>query len=106
MGIRTGAELLQSLRDGRQLFIDGERVADVTADTRFAAAARSLAELYDMQHDPALIDRMTFRSPMSGDRVGISFLEPRSIDDLIRRREMVRSGWMRPAACSAAAPIS
>ena len=32
MGIRTGEELLQSLRDGRQLFIDGERVGDVTTD--------------------------------------------------------------------------
>jgi 4-hydroxyphenylacetate 3-monooxygenase len=93
MGIRTGGELLQSLRDDRQLFIDGERVADVTADTRFAAAARTLAELYDMQHDPALIDRMTFRSPVRGERVGLSFIEPRSIDDLIRRRDMVKL-WM------------
>src|SRR5215469_12659711 len=93
MGIRTGAELLQSLRDDRQLFIDGELVADVTVDRRFAAAAQSLAELYDMQHDPALIDQMTFRSPVSGERVGLSFIEPRSIDDLIRRREMVKI-WM------------
>jgi aromatic ring hydroxylase len=93
MGIRTGAELLQSLRDGRQLFIDGERVGDVTSDPRFAAAAQSLAELYQMQHDPALIDRMTFRSPTSGERVGLSFIEPRSVEDLIRRRDMVKI-WM------------
>ncbi len=93
MGIRTGEELLQSLRDGRQLFIDGERVEDVTTDRRFAAAAQSLAQLYDMQHDPALIDRMTFRSPVGGDRVGLSFIEPRSVEDLIRRRDMVKI-WM------------
>jgi len=93
MGIRTGAELMQSLRDGRQLFIDGERVGDVTADPRFAAAAQSLAELYQMQHDPALIDRMTFRSLSSGERVGLSFIEPRSVEDLVRRREMVKT-WM------------
>jgi len=93
MGIRTGAGLLQSLRDDRQLFIDGELVGDVTVDARFGAAAHSLAELYDMQHDPALIDRMTFRSPASGERVGLSFIEPRSIDDLICRREMVKI-WM------------
>src|SRR5713226_1899078 len=93
MGIRTGSELLQSLRDDRRLFIDGERVADVTTDPRFAAAAQSLAELYDMQHDPALSDRMTFPSPTSGERVGLSFIEPRSVDELIRRREMVKI-WM------------
>jgi hypothetical protein len=43
-----------------------------------------------MQHDPALIDRMTFRSPTSGERVGLSFIEPRSVEDLIRRRDMVK----------------
>jgi len=52
MAIRTGEELLQSLRDDRLLFIDGERVGNVTTDPRFAGAARSLARLYDMQHDP------------------------------------------------------
>jgi 4-hydroxyphenylacetate 3-monooxygenase len=97
MGIRTGKELLQSLRDDRRLFIDGERVEDVTSDARFAGAAQSLAELYDMQHDPALIDRMTFPAPISGARVGLSFIEPHSVDDLIRRREMVKI-WM-DASC-------
>jgi 4-hydroxyphenylacetate 3-monooxygenase len=90
MSIRAGKELLQSLRDDRQLFIDGERVADVTADPRLAAAAQSLAELYDLQHDAALVERMTFPSPSSGERVGLSFIEPRSVDDLIHRRDMVK----------------
>src|ERR1700757_3641411 len=89
MAIRSGEQLLQYLRDGRQLFIDGERIEDVTTDPRLAAAARSLAQLYDMQHDPALVERMTFLSPASGARVGLSFIEPRSVDDLIRRRDMV-----------------
>src|SRR5712671_6878330 len=93
MAIRTGEELLHSLRDDRLLFIDGERVGDVTTDPRFAGAARSLAVLYDMQHDPALAERMTFASPASGERVGLSFIEPRSVDDLIRRRDMVKI-WM------------
>jgi len=33
---------------------------------------------------------MTFVSPTSGERVGLSFIEPRSVDDLIRRRQMVK----------------
>jgi 4-hydroxyphenylacetate 3-monooxygenase len=97
MGLRTGKELLASLRDDRRLFIDGERVADVTTDPRFAGAAHSLAKLYDMQHEAALRERMTFRSPTSGEHVGLSFIEPRSVDDLIRRREMVKT-WM-DASC-------
>jgi 4-hydroxyphenylacetate 3-monooxygenase len=93
MGVRTGKEFLAGLRDSRQIFLDGERIADVTRDRRLAAAAKSLADLYDMQHEPALAERMTFASPVSGDRVGLSFIEPRSVDDLVRRRAMVKT-WM------------
>lgn len=90
MAIRGGEQVMQSLRDGRQLFIDGDRVGDVTTDPRFAAAAQSLAQLYEMQHDLALIDRMTFLSPTSGERFGLSFIELHSVDDLIHRRDMVK----------------
>jgi aromatic ring hydroxylase len=93
MPIRTGRAFLDSLRDDRQLWIDGERVVDVVTDRRFAAAAQSVAELYDMQHDPTLLQRMTYLAPESGDRAGRSFIQPRSIDDLISRREMVKV-WM------------
>ncbi len=90
MGIRTGAEVLDGMRDGRALYCDGERVADVTRDPRFAGGARTLAELYDLQHRPDLIDAMTYRSPSTGDRVGLSFIEPRTPDELARRRVMIK----------------
>jgi 4-hydroxyphenylacetate 3-monooxygenase len=93
MGIRTGRDYIESLRDGRQMWIDGELVTDVTRDRRFAAAAYTMAELYDMQHDPRLADRLTYPSPTSGERVGLSFIQPKSVDDLVRRREMVKV-WM------------
>ncbi|HSU06052.1 MAG TPA: 4-hydroxyphenylacetate 3-hydroxylase N-terminal domain-containing protein [Acetobacteraceae bacterium] len=88
MGIRTGAAYLASLRDDREIWIDGERVRDVTADRRFASAAQSVAALYDMQHEPVLRDRMSYASPSSGEPVGLSFIQAASADDLIRRREM------------------
>ena len=65
----------------------------MTKDRRLAGAAQSLAELFDMQHDKALHDKMTFRSPSSGDPVGLSFIEPKTVDDLIRRRAMIKL-WM------------
>ena len=49
----------------------------------------SVASLYDMQHEPSLIDQMTYSSPDSGDRVGLSFITPGSIGDLERRRGMM-----------------
>src|SRR5437763_11004640 len=93
MPMRTGKDFLEALRDGRQIFIDGERIADVTRDKRLAGAAQSVAELYDMQHEPALREKMSFASPSSGQPVGLSFIEPRTADDLIRRREMIKI-WM------------
>src|SRR3954467_9553108 len=48
----TGTEYLESLRDGREIYIYGERVADVTTHPAFRNAARSVARLYDALHDP------------------------------------------------------
>ena len=48
----TGEEYLESLRDGREVWIDGERVTDVTEHPAFRNATRSVARLYDALHDP------------------------------------------------------
>jgi 4-hydroxyphenylacetate 3-monooxygenase len=48
----TGAEYMQSLRDNREVYIDGERVADVTTHPAFRNSVRSIARLYDALHDP------------------------------------------------------
>ncbi len=90
MSIRTGQAYLDSLRDGRQIWIDGELVADVTTDRRLSGGARSMAALYDMQHDQP---GMTYISPSSGEPVGLSFIQPKTTDDLIARRGMVKT-WM------------
>ena len=47
----TGAEYLESLRDGREVYIYGERVKDVTKHPAFRNSAASVAKLYDALHD-------------------------------------------------------
>ena len=59
MPIRTGTQFLEALQDDRQIFMDGERIRDIAHDPRTAGAAQTLAELYDMQHEPALRETMT-----------------------------------------------
>ena len=85
MAARTGKEYIEGLRDEREVWIDGARVDDVTAHPAFAEGIRSIAHLYDLQHDPALHDRLTSPCPETGDDVGMSFLMPRSVDDVARR---------------------
>jgi len=93
MPARTGQEYLTSLKEQpREVYLGGQKVADVTAFPGLANGARSVASLYDMQHDQELRDQMTYVSPSSGERVGLSFLTPRSLEDLQRRRVMM-SHW-------------
>ena len=75
----------------------GERIKDVTTHPGLRNGAHTIAALYDMQHDPALRDAMTYVSPTSGDRVGLSFVVPRTREDLERRRDMMLH-WAR-ATC-------
>ena len=81
--LRTGREHLESLRDGRVVFIGSERVEDVTRHPAFRGAAQTVAELYDMKADPALRGEMTYEE--DGGRHSIYFLRPRSREDLQRR---------------------
>ena len=98
MPVRTGAEFIQGLRDrGPQLFMHGERVQDVTTHPGLRNGANTLARLYDMQHEPALSDEMTYVSPTTGERVGLSFITPNSSQDLESRQKMMRN-WARVTA--------
>ena len=88
MGARTGQEYLERLAQTRPTIeINGERVAGpVPAHPALASIVRSYAALYDLQHDPELRDVLTYESPSSRDRVGMSFLVPRNADELSKRR--------------------
>ncbi len=91
MPARTGAQFLQGLRERpRELWIDGARVADPVEHPAFRNVVRSVAALYDMQHDPRIRGEMTYVSPSTGDPVGLSFLMPRTHDDLVRVRGMMK----------------
>lgn len=50
--ILTPEDYLESLRDGREIWYDGERVKDVTTHPAFRQAARSVARFYGALHNP------------------------------------------------------
>jgi 4-hydroxyphenylacetate 3-monooxygenase len=97
----TGDEYLASLRDGREVWIYGERVDDVTTHPAFRNSARSIARLYDALHDPQYADRLT--APTDTGNGGFThplFKLARTREDLRASREAVRVwaeltyGWM------------
>ena len=87
MAVRTGEQFLQGLRDGREIWLEGERVEDVTTHPKMARMAKTLASVYDLQHSPEHHEKMTFRSPTSGEPVALSYLVPENQEDLLRRRK-------------------
>ena len=92
MGARTGREYIEAL-DERAIHVEIEgqtRTGRVSEIPQLRNVVRTYAELFDLQHDPELRDVMTYESPTTGDRVGMSFLQPQSVDDVVRRREAMR----------------
>src|SRR6202043_2160969 len=95
MGVRTGAEYRERLKDGRTIYANGERIKDVTTYPPFQRTIDSIAGLYDLQHDPAYQSLLTYPSPKTGHPVSLSFLITETPDDITRR---VRSEEFRAEA--------
>ncbi|MSQ51118.1 MAG: hypothetical protein EXR28_04445 [Betaproteobacteria bacterium] len=78
-----GKTKLERMRDGREVWVGAERVTDVTTHPAFREAAKTVAALYDWKSDPARHELLTFEE--GGERFAISWMLPRSREDLSRR---------------------
>jgi len=72
--IRTGAQYIQSIRDGREVFINGERVEDVAKHPMFKPLVDIRARIYDMQHDPQTSSDMIYEQ--AGEKYAIGLKLP------------------------------
>jgi 4-hydroxyphenylacetate 3-monooxygenase len=97
----TGAEYLESIRDGREIWAYGERVADVTTHPGFRNAARMVARMYDKLHDPAYKDVLTTPTDTGGGTFTHPFFRTaRSVEDCVADRDAIAEwartsyGWM------------
>ena len=87
--IRTGGEYRESLRDGREVWIDGERVPDVAAHPMFRPLVEVRARIYDMQHDPATSEAMTWYHEEADETCAIGLKLPLTRADWERKRRAV-----------------
>jgi 4-hydroxyphenylacetate 3-monooxygenase len=84
--LKSGNEHLESLRDGRVVYIGAERVDDVTTHPAFRNAARSIAAIYDLKRTaPA------YSYAEDGNRYSAYFLRAKSKDDLEQRTQLHRA---------------
>src|SRR5687768_15322134 len=86
--LRSGADYLSSIRDGRKIYLGGELVRDVTTHPAFRNAARCFAEIYDRKRSAENLEVMSCEE--NGDRYAAWYLKPRDRDDLRKRTEAHR----------------
>ena len=94
--MRSGSRYIESLRDGRAVFVDGERIEDVTKHPGFAEPIRRIAQTWDLAAAPEARSSTTYVDPVSGRRHSAMWLVPRSADDLAARRRVHRL-WAEPS---------
>ena len=95
MPARTGKQFIQDLSERPpNLYMNGKKVKDATTQPGLSGGIATLARLYDLQHDPKVGGEMTYTSPTTGDPVGMSFLTPKTKEDLDARHRMM-TNWAR-----------
>ena len=90
--MRTGAEYLERLRDGRRVQCDGELIDDVTTHPKTRGYAQAIAGYYDLHHVPENQDVLTFVDD-DGERRELHWFLPRSKADVVKRREYYEFIW-------------
>jgi 4-hydroxyphenylacetate 3-monooxygenase len=87
--LRTGDDYRDSLRDGRAVWIEGERVEDVPNHPAFKPIVDARARIYDLAHEPALREVLTLVDPASGERRLVAHRLPRTQADWQAKRAAV-----------------
>ena len=92
---KTGAQHLAALRDGRAVYLHGELITDVTEHVAYRNSVATAAYLYDFQNAADNVEKLTFESPTSGERVNRCWELPTSYEALKYRREAL-ARWAEP----------
>ena len=102
--VYTGAEFLDSIQDGREIYIYGERVKNVTQHPAFRNSARMVARWYDRFHEKK--DQIgVLTDTGSGQLTHPFFLGSKTADDLVKATLLTRDGAVvHPNFAKAAAP--
>src|ERR1700740_2208041 len=91
----TGKEFLDSLDDGREVWIYGERVKNIAAHPAFRNTARMIARLYDALHRDHKEGKGVLTCPSAwGGFTHHFFKAPRSSEDLVAGRDAIAE-WAR-----------
>ena len=90
--LKTGSQHAQSLKDGRQVFINGGIAADVGEHPAFRRTLQTVEGLFDFVVRPENVGLMTFEpSEAPGSRANRIWQLPQSYEDLVQRRRALEA---------------
>ena len=95
MALRTPEEYVESLRDGRRVYVAGERVDDVTTHPILQITTAHSAGTYRNQHDPELQDLFTYEPDGEGQRASRYFKLATTPDELLTRGDLIEEDTRR-----------
>jgi 4-hydroxyphenylacetate 3-monooxygenase len=87
--IKTGAEYKASIDDGREVWIDGEKVTRVADHPMFKPIVDARARIFDLAHEPGGQDVMTYLDEETGERNPVANRLPRTQQDWLDKRAAV-----------------
>jgi 4-hydroxyphenylacetate 3-monooxygenase len=90
MALMTGKEYKESLNDGREVYIDGERVKNVAEHPAFKPMVEAKARMYDINHEARYADICTVTLP-DGDKICRAYKMPETKEDLAAIRRYVET---------------
>jgi 4-hydroxyphenylacetate 3-monooxygenase oxygenase component len=93
MAARDGRAYREGLRDGRNVWLEGRKIRDVTEEPLLRPVIDATATLYDLQHNAKTRDILTIECPQLGQRIGRTYHAPRTREDLAARGAGIRL-WM------------
>ncbi|RXJ04344.1 4-hydroxyphenylacetate 3-monooxygenase, oxygenase component [Anaerobacillus alkaliphilus] len=96
MGAINGSQFINRIDQlDTEIWFDGVKVEGKKSEhPAFKGLLQTKASLYDLQHKPDLKDELTFLSPKTNEPIGMSYLQPKTKEELLKRRSMFEH-WAR-----------
>ncbi|MDR7236489.1 aromatic ring hydroxylase [Neobacillus drentensis] len=96
MSIINGRDFIERLNKmENEIWFDGEKIkGKISEHPAFKGTLKSKASLYDLQNSQDIKNEMTFLLPENQNTIGLSYLQPKTKEDLKRRRKMIEH-WAR-----------
>lgn len=89
MGLMSPGEFVESLKDDREVYMDGEKVEDVTSHPFFKSYIDTAAIDYEMAEDPEYKDLAVVHDPDLDEPISRYYKVPKNEEDLLKRHELM-----------------